>query len=185
MNSASSGSESPRSELFSPRPVNRVSEEVTEPKCYKVYRGCIKIIFLTAFVCWIIFSVMALVDQPHSDLKEICKDTHIWACLCTMTGIAGLQILLDSIPKENRDASSSSLGICLGIAGYIWMAIELFNSCALKNLSENNIYMMVLILFIVQSFIYLLLICAVCGFICFEVKDKPNNDNGSLTSLNV
>ena len=124
--------------------------------------GCTVILGLAAaLICWIVYSIIALANNSNDDIRDICSDSNLWACLLTMVILSLIQVGTgkSSASKEEGEppiAACCSLVISIGF--FIWEAIELFNPCAL-NSRPTSVYIMLLIHF---CFVAVLL-----GFLCF------------------
>ena len=172
-------------DLFSPRNqtnnVNINSDE--ETKNNKIFKTCFKCIFKmlvsAGLSVWIIFAIIALSNEKIKDINEECPNSRIWPCLCTMVGICGISLILESKSQVNRDNNPNILGFCLNIACFIWMTIEIFDNCAKNNLTDYTIYKLLYIFYwiYVGGFSLLIMLCA-C--ICCNLSLNENVDNEPL-----
>ena len=154
--------------------------------CIILGGGCTMLGFIVAWICWIIYSIIALANNSNDHIRAICNDSNIWACLLTMVVISLIQFF---VVKQNKsqDEDSSPVAACcslvVSIGLYIWEAIELFNPCAYDS-RPTNVYTMLLIhfcftsivlgLLIVVGLAYCFLLCC-CGEKTQEPAVKKNN----------
>ena len=182
---AENKSVSSQEEIFSPRNsvvLNSIEPTSTESKdFYALCFNCIlKILFSAGLSVWLIFAIIALSNEDMKDIKDDCPDSEIWPCLCTMVGVCGISLILESKPKPKPSSDNKNtpniLGVCLNIACFIWMSIELFDNCARNKLTEYDIYKLLYIFYwiYVGAFGLLLIIgCCLCCSLCL-VKEVDN-----------
>ena len=179
-------------EIFSPRPsyniaVEKIDNEIDDivrqqKACMCCFKCICKLAISSAFIVWVVYAIIALSMEHIVDIKDICPKSHLWPCLCTMVGISVVNLLLESKPKSEEQKSSNILGICMFIAGFIWMSLELFNECALNNLVNYKIYEMLEILYwIYVSFIGICFIAIIC--ICCNMANENQESLNKDTSM--
>ena len=177
-------------EIMSQKITQKYEEEASQEPCKELCvvltGGCTILGLVVAWICWIVYSIIALSNNSNDHIQEICDDSNIWACLLTMVVISLLQFF---VVKQNksRDEDSSPVAACcslvVSIGLYIWEAIELFNPCAYDS-RPTNVYTMLLIHFCFTSIVlglllavglaYCLLLCC-CGEKTQEPAVKKSN----------
>ena len=99
-----------------------------------------------------------------------------------------VNLLFESRPKSDEASIEGNiLGVFLFIIGFVWMSVELFNNCAVNNLTEYKIYVMLEILYwIYVSFIGMSIVTLIC-ICCNSPSNTPElkNDNNLENKLEV
>ncbi|MDA9216563.1 hypothetical protein N9O88_01925 [bacterium] len=184
---------SSQEEILSPRNSTVYdSEEPTSTDSKDFYACCFTCIFRVlisaGLSAWLIFAIIALSNEDMKDIKDDCPDSEIWPCLCTMICVCGISLILESKPKPNSNNKNNPniLGVCLNIACFIWMSIELFDNCARNKLTDYDIYKLLYIFYWIYVGAFGLLLIIVCCLGCSlclvkEVDNKylenPRIDN--------
>jgi hypothetical protein len=107
-------------------------------------------------VTFTIYSVMALVNNSNNSIQDVCSGSNIWSFL--------LVVLISGFLQTSQSASSASSesegakvisALCflvVQIGLMVWAGLELWaNRCAASSLSDNPVYRMVRIWFIVSA----------------------------------
>jgi hypothetical protein len=164
---------SSQEEILSPRNSTVYdSEEPTSTDSKDFYACCFTCIFRVLISAglsvWLIFAIIALSNEDMKDIKDDCPDSEIWPCLCTMIGVCGISLILESKPKPNSNNKNNPniLGVCLNIACFIWMSIELFDNCARNKLTDYDIYKLLYIFYWIYVGAFGLLLIIVCCLGC-------------------
>lgn len=126
-------------------------------------------------VVWIVFSIISLVQESNTQVQDACGNSYLWFCLCTMTVLNGCNLLLN-LNRSNDEESKGNLFIaCLSIAGFIWMAVELFAPCPIDKLRELRVWKLLAALFGFELAIIGLLLFAGC-VVCLAKLNSKNTD---------
>lgn len=152
----------------------------------KVCFTCVfKVLISAGISVWLIYAIIALSNENMKDIKDDCPNSQIWPCLCTMIGVCGISLILESKPKSDKN-NPNILGLCLNIACFIWMTVELFDNCAKNKLTEYDIYKLLFIFYWIYvgcfSLLIIITLCMCCS-LCFnenldnEPLEKPIVDN--------
>ena len=179
-----------------PLTTNKIMSQKTNEKsddckaCGLFCCGCTVILGLAAAViCWIVYSIIALANNSNDDIRDICNDSNLWACLLTMVILSLIQVGTgkSSASKEEGEppiAACCSLVISIGF--FIWEAIELFNPCAL-NSRPTSVYIMLLIHFCFVAVLLGFLIIAGLVYCCFVAccMNKENEDGSTWVNGNA
>ena len=146
----------------------------------KICCGCFaKVSLFTAVIVWTVFSIIALSKEQDSAIKEICQDSNLWACLCVMVVLNVINILTNAHQRNDDDkGKKNSIQLaCLSVAGFIWMGVELFQSCAWSKLRDNQVWTLLAIWFSVETFIIGILILgcivATVSLLFTQVNEQP------------
>lgn len=124
-------------------------------------------VFGGAVVTWIAFSVIALTNESDTTIRNKCETSNLWACLCAMTVITGVNLLINmNSGKSDEKKNSNLFAACFSLAGFIWMAVELFQPCPWNNLRESQVWTMLVALFgmeVTLLGLFILFGCILCG----------------------
>ena len=157
--------------------------------CLILGGGCTMLGLFVAWICWIIYSIIALANNSNDDIRDICSDSNLWACLLTIVILSLIQVVSgkSSASKEEGEppiAACCSLVISIGF--FIWEAIELFNPCAL-NSRPTSVYIMLLIHFCFVAVVLSLLIIAGIVYCCAVAccMNKENEDGSTWVNGNA
>lgn len=142
----------------------------------------LRAIVCIAYILWVTFSIKALVDTTDADIRHVCESSNLWACLITIVILTIAWILSylcsDSSKKKEEVVEASTTACCQLIvwaALTIWIGVELFNPCAIKN-KPTSVYLMLLIHFCSTVGLFsLMLLCLMCGYICGREESKETN----------
>ena len=132
------------------------------------------ILFVFAYIAWLIFSIKALTNTSNREIKDKCEKSDIWALMLTLIIVSGIYILSAIInnDKNNEITNKNStifINSCLQIALTVWTGIEINSNCAKNNLNDKTIYML-----LTQWFYYgcvsigLMFVCGSC-LICKKI----------------
>ena len=189
MKSESSTSSPSSTIILSPRGTVNNTENLDDivrkqKQCMFWFSCVFKLILSSALIVWIIYSIIALSGENFKDIKDKCPKSTLWPCLCTMVGVSILNIFLESRPKNNQESKPNVLGFCLILAAFIWMSIELFDTCATEKLSDYKIYYMLYILYWIYVGVFSMfiigIICICCGI---DGRDLTNNNEQRNTEF--
>ena len=182
-------------DIFSPRNNTNNINLDEETRNYQIFKTCFKCIFKiiisSGLSVWFIFAIIALSSEKIKDINQECPNSKIWPCLCTMIGICGISLILESRSTVSKNKNTNIWGMCLNIACFIWMTIELFDNCAKNNLTDYEIYKLLYIFYWIYvggfSLLFVLCICICCS-LCLnednEPLEKPIVDNVSFPREN-
>lgn len=182
-------------DIFSPRNNTNNINLDEETRNYQIFKTCFKCIFKiiisAGLSVWFIFAIIALSSEKIKDINQECPNSKIWPCLCTMIGICGISLILESRSTVSKNKNTNIWGMCLNIACFIWMTIELFDNCAKNNLTDYEIYKLLYIFYWIYvggfSLLFVLCICICCS-LCLnednEPLEKPIVDNVSFPREN-
>ena len=187
-------------DIFSPRNNTNNRNNINldeETRNYEIFKTCFrcifKIIISAGLSVWFIFAIIALSSEKIKDINQECPNSRIWPCLCTMIGICGISLILESRSAVSKNKNTNIWGLCLNIACFIWMTIELFDNCAKNNLTDYEIYKLLYIFYWIYvggfSLLFVLCICICCSLCLNENEDnepleKPIVDNVSFPREN-
>jgi len=169
-------------EIFSPRNTININldEETRNNEIFKTCFKCIfKILISAGLSVWLILAIIALSNEKIKDINQECPNSRIWPCLCTMVGICGISLIFESRPNVSKNNNLNIWGLCLNIACFIWMTIEIFDNCAKNNLTNYEIYKLLFIFYwiYVGGFCLLFILC-IC--MCCSLCLNENVEDGSL-----
>ena len=155
--------------------------------------GCTLVLGVAiALICWIVYSIIALVNNSNDDIRAVCNDSNLWACLLTMVILSLIQVGTgkSAASKEEGEtpvAACCSLVISIGL--FIWEAIELFNPCIQDHYgdSRSGVYLM---LFIHFCFVAVILGLLIVGGIVFCIylaccASKEEDDGSTWVNGNA
>ena len=147
------------------------------------------IISVSGMIVWEIFAIISLVNNPNSAIQEMCPDSNIWTALLLITIITGINFLFcvkkikNKNKNKNKNKKADNLAACFGLGIFIWLCIELFNTCATDNLRKNDVYRLSNAYFwifigiiLLTTFIILLLFCLSCCCKKRKVKQPDASD---------
>lgn len=158
-----------------------------ENKCHECSQ-ILAIIFSTVgIIIWEVYAIISLVNNSNTDIQNICPESNIWAALLSIVIVTGINMLIRTRKntKSNNDKNNKGEAIssCLGLALFIWLCVELFNTCALNNLHENSVYVLSNIYFwiftgiiLIALLIVFVMICLSCCSSCCR-KKKPDKQD--------
>jgi hypothetical protein len=169
-------------EIFSPRNTININLD-EETRNYEIFKTCFKCIFKilisAGLSVWFILAIIALSNEKIKDINQECPNSRIWPCLCTMVGICGISLIFESRSNVSKNKNLNIWGLCLNIACFIWMTIEIFDNCAKNNLTNYEIYKLLFIFYwiYVGGFCLLFILC-IC--MCCNLCLNENVEDGSL-----
>lgn len=148
-----------------------VSRDVAPICCFV----CGHLLLTTASVAWITVSSIELSKSSISDFRKDCTGSNLWISLMVMVIAFGLGLVDRWCGKRDEDNNREPniLILAIGSASQIFSSIEVFNSCALANLSHTVVYKLQFWMLIVSFSLYGIVIlggCAMCCICCKEEK---------------
>ena len=150
--------------------------------CVTCFGGCGFILLMlgivVGWITWAIFSVTALVNTSNDEIKDKCSDSNLWILLL-LTVIIGFINLLTSNVKSNKEDEEQKVNVVnslVSIALLIWSGIELFSPCALDNLDDTRIYLLVEINFWAGVSICGIFICCIPCLFCTSDFSQTNTN---------
>jgi NAD/NADP transhydrogenase beta subunit len=138
-----------------------------------------------AVIAYIVFSIMALVNNPERVVHERCPDSNMWAYVLTVL-IVGFVMGRNAKNQVNDDTATrffaSLVQLCISIGLGTWGAMEVWGSdCAQKKLSSLLIYKMAEIMTSLNLTVSILCIIAVM-FLLFMVCYMKDEDDLNISS---
>lgn len=148
---------------------------------------CLLIIWVGAILL-IVYSGIALANDSHKDLTDLCPEEDIWTWLLVMTIVKGLMVIGNFRHREGEKNKtviviSTLISVLISIGLISWGSIWVFSKCALENLRGTQVWYMSFIHLTVQYVILGLLIVAgiVIGIgMCISVTVSKEQYNESL-----
>ena len=147
---------------------------------------CIFILsYIGALLTWLIFAIIVLNNSSNSDFNNKCDESNLWIILLVWVIITGISLFIgpNQYRKKDDDDNSNNniinLSTCAIIGVEVWTGFEIFSSCVVNNLQENNVYYLLNIMFwnIIGSYclIFVVLI-GYCIVICCSNKTNEIDD---------
>lgn len=131
------------------------------------------ICLVACYITWIVFAIKSIIRVSNKDITQICPHSSLWYCMLAILCSQGFGIIISSNRSNNDDRSSdkiiSASNIIISIIMLVWSANELFNPCAIHNLSDNRVYNLLEIWFYFGcvSFIFICLVYS-CYLCCYR-----------------
>ena len=158
-----------------------VSREVAPICCFV----CGHLLLTAASVAWITVSSIALSKSSIADFREDCTGSNLWISLMVMVIAFSLGLVDRWCGKRDEDNNREPniLILAIGSASQIFSSIEVFNSCALSNLSHTVVYMLQLWMLIISFSLYGIMILAGCAMCCICCKEEAAYKTSRENSL--
>jgi hypothetical protein len=146
--------------------------------CLKCCSCLTEFVLDVGIATWIVFSVIALINETDNEVRSACSDSNLWQCMCCITAFTGFNLLV-SMYKSSENTKGSTLAVCFTLAGFIWMATELFQPCSMDNLQSFQLWKLLVAMFALEAFVLGMLLLGGCGFCIVQVcclKTIEKND---------
>jgi hypothetical protein len=172
-------------------------DETSCRECMAAIGGVCTIGLLTlgiaaGIVAYIVFAIIALVNNPDRMIRERCDGSNLWAYVLTVL-VVGLVMGRAAKNQSDEDTAvkmcASIIQLCLSTALGVWGAVEVWGSpCAEKKLSSLLIYKMAEIMasltLTVGGLSIFIIICLVV-VACYATDRVPSMSRGAAENERV
>jgi len=112
--------------------------------CCGIFLGvCCLLGICVGSVMWMILSIIALANKSQDQIKDICPESNLWACLLVLVviSILGSGASKGAASGSGDKSSSAMAGLFLLIGFATWAGMILYDSCTMNNFEESTIYL--------------------------------------------
>ena len=139
--------------------------------------------FIGSVVTWWIFAVIALTNFNNNFYNNQCQDSNLWIILLIWVILIGWSLFLAKNHSNKNQDKENDLpittivcGLLPSLAILVWTAISIFNPCVINHFESNRIYLLLKLIFYLDSSIILLFIIislGICIYGCCSISKKP------------
>jgi len=180
--------------------VARKTKKKDEPSCRECAAtlcGVCTIALLTlgivaGVIAYIVFAIIALVNNPDRVIRERCEDSNLWAYVLTVL-VVGLVMGRAAKSQADEDTAvrmcASIIQLCISTALGVWGAVEVWGSpCAEKKLSSLLLYKMgeiMAALTLTSAGLSIFIIICLVVVACYATDRMPSTSRGAAETDRV
>ena len=157
--------------------------DILDNDCFVCFVSCfggcgfiaLLITLVGGWITWAILSIIALSNTSNDEIKDKCSESNLWILLLVSVifgFINNLTINIKDNENDNEKNKTNIFNLVSSIGLIIWSGIELFSSCAVKNLHDTRIYLLVEIYFWFGIAIFGLIACCLPCLFCVSSVSK-------------